>query len=184
LASAAELWRVCDRAHAGRRAGCPLFWTLGAQQVGKAAISFWRDVLGPALRAGEDVAIWPCDGTLFELLRPGRVVVAETYPGECYSHLGAVLGPGGKRSQVARARAGAALLAWAEAEGVSLAPALVAHIRDGFGPRPDGDDAFDTAVGLLGVLNIVLGRRPAGEPSDPVIRAVEGWILGQEQLFT
>jgi len=95
-----------------------------------------------------------------------------------------VLGPGGKRSQVARARAGAALLAWAEAEGVSLAPALVAHIRDGFGPRPDGDDAFDTAVGLLGVLNIVLGRRPAGEPSDPVIRAVEGWILGQEQLFT
>jgi hypothetical protein len=181
LGSADELWRACDRAHGGRRAGCPLFWTLGAQQVGKAAISAWRDVLGPALRSGEDVAIWPCDGSLAELLRPGRVTVAEVYPGECYAHLGAAPGRGGKRAQDGRVEAGRGLLTWAERAGVTLAPELRAAIEEGFGPRPDGDDPFDTSVGLLGGLNVVLGLRAAGEPCDAQVRRVEGWILGQSQ---
>jgi len=34
-------------------------------------------------------------------------------------------------------------------------------------------------VGLLGMLNVVLGRRPSGEPDDPLVRRLEGWILGQ-----
>lgn len=184
LGAAGELWRQCDRAHAGRRAGCPLFWTLGAQQVGKAAISAWRDVLGPALRAGEDLAIWPCDGPLAELLAPGRVMAAEVYPGECYAHLDAQPGRGGKRAQAGRAAAGRGLLAWAGAAGVALTPELRAAIEDGFGARPDGDDPFDTAVGLLGALNVALGLRAPGEPRDERVRRVEGWILGQRQEST
>jgi hypothetical protein len=32
------------------------------------------------------------------------------------------------------------------------------------------------------MLGVVLGRRPAGEPADPEIRRIEGWILGQEPV--
>ena len=44
---AAALSRACDRATAERPAGAPLFWTLGANQSGKAAIAAWRDMLLP-----------------------------------------------------------------------------------------------------------------------------------------
>ena len=44
------LHRRCDRAHPDRKAAAVLFWTLGGNQVGKAAISGWRDVIAPALR--------------------------------------------------------------------------------------------------------------------------------------
>ena len=44
-----DLRRRCEQARSGRRAASPLFWTVGGQQVGKAAISGWKDVLGPAL---------------------------------------------------------------------------------------------------------------------------------------
>ncbi len=42
-----QLYRVCDRATDTRGAASPLFWTLGAKQVGKAAISAWRDLARP-----------------------------------------------------------------------------------------------------------------------------------------
>ena len=45
-----------------------MFWTLGGNQVGKAMIVGWRDLLAPARRAGGDVAIWPFDGALAELM--------------------------------------------------------------------------------------------------------------------
>ena len=44
-----EVLRLCDRAHDARRAAPELFWTLGPQAVGKAALSGWRDALRPAL---------------------------------------------------------------------------------------------------------------------------------------
>ena len=62
------LHRRCDGATAGRQAACPMFWTLGGNQVGKAMIVGWRDLLAPARRAGVDVAIWPFDGALADLL--------------------------------------------------------------------------------------------------------------------
>src|SRR5215469_1950241 len=68
----------------GSQAACPLFWTLGASQVGKGAIVGWREVLAPALRDDEAVLLWMFDGRLCELLRPGTIVIAETYPTECY----------------------------------------------------------------------------------------------------
>jgi hypothetical protein len=176
------LHRRCDRATASRPAACPMFWTLGGNQVGKAAISGWRELLAPARHAGIDVAIWPFDGPLTALLRTHRFVVAETYPGEVYGHLDlrqALRSQGGKRRQAARATCADALLAWAERSEVSLVSALVDDIRVGFGSRPGADDRFDALVGVCGMLNVLLCGRPTGEPDDPVVRRIEGWILGQ-----
>ena len=180
LAEWSDVLRRCDRRSATRTAACALFWTLGGSQVGKAAIAGWRDLLAPALRAGLDVALWPFQGPLDELLARHRFVVAETYPGEVYGHLGLVLHRhGGKRSQSARCANVASLLTQMRRLGVEAEPAARAEIEDGFGSRGSGEDRFDAVVGLLGMLNVVLGRRPSGEPDDPIVRRIEGWILGQ-----
>ncbi len=180
------LRRRCELPQPGRRAACSLFWTLGGQQVGKAAISGWREVLIPALRdPSVDLALWPFDGSLDELLGPDRVIVAETYPAEFYQHLGIAFGSArkgekaGKRVQRNRAANASILAGWARRAGVELAADLVAEIEDGFGDRADGEDRFDAVVGLLGMLNVLLGRRGEGHPRDDTGLAVEGWILGQ-----
>ena len=180
VATIDELRRVCERATGDRRAASPLFWTLGAQQVGRAAISGWRDVLAPVVRDQTlDVRVWPFSGPLEALLEPGSVVVAETYPAELYDHLGVRFHTAGKRAQAARAANAAALTGWADRSGVVLESELRAALADGFGPRGDGEDAFDAVVGLLGMLNVVSKRRLPGEPDDLRVRAVEGWMLGQ-----
>jgi len=48
-------------------------------------------------------------------------------------------------------------------------------MQDGF----QGEDPFDAVAGLFGTLEVSLGRRSSGEPNDPCIRDVEGWILGR-----
>ena len=181
-----HLLRRCERGHPGRGPASPLFWTMGAKQVGKAAISGWREVLAPALRdPALDVALWPFDGSLEELLASGRIVCAETYPGEFYAHLRVTFPAGlkgekhGKRVQADRAGNAESLLGWAESAGVEVTPELERGIRDGFGPDAGGADPFDAVVGLFGMLNVVLGRRPSGEPDLESVRSVEGWILGQ-----
>lgn len=183
-----DLRRRCERAHAGRRPACPLFWTLGGQQVGKAAISGWTQVLTAQGELLPGVSLWPFCGRLEDLLRPGQVVVAETYPAEYYAWLGVRFSPRrpgskvGKRQQAERAANAVALLAWAEAAGISLQESLRQAIREGFGASLEGEDAFDAVVGLFGLLEVVLGRRPAAEPQDETIRRVEGWILGQSWI--
>jgi hypothetical protein len=186
MGTADDLLRQCERPHEYRPAASPLFWTLGPKQVGKAAISGWRDVLEPGLREPElAVAIWPFSGFLSELLRPGRLVVVETYPEEFYRHLrvvwssGLPAGEGGKGSQNARAASAPALLTWADRSGVDLHPILQDAIRNGFGPLPSGEDQFDATIGLFGMLNILLGYRVLDEPQGEEIRKIEGWIFGQ-----
>ena len=132
------------------------------------------------VHADWSVALWPFQGELGALLRPGQVVVGETYPAEVYGHLGLNFGAGGKRTQAGRAANAGRLLAWAEQSPAALSPPLVAQIRDGFGKSNEGDDRFDAVVGLLGMLNVVWGRRPAGTPQRDTVRRVEGWILGQQ----
>ena len=178
------LMRLCDLATEERRAACPVFWTLGPNQVGKAAIVGWRDLLAPALQSlGPEILLWPFAGDLGALLRGGRIVVAETYPTECYGHLGirfARRRPGirsGKTVAAERAAQAPALMAWAKEAEVLLAPELRRSIVDGF--EEGGDDAFDSVVGLFGMLNVILGRRQAGAPRGPAVRRVEGWNLGQ-----
>jgi len=194
-----ELRRVCELAHSGRRAAAPLFWTLGGQQVGKAAINGWRDVLGPALKqAASWFAIWPFSGQLCELLASRRVIVAETYPAEFYKHLGVAFpvpkerisssfsSTGtGKRSQAARAANAAALLDWARGSHIKLEPQLQSAIVNGFGPSSGAEDPFDATIGLFGMLNVLQGKRlpgelPTSEPLTKKLRNIEGWILGQE----
>jgi hypothetical protein len=179
------LHRRCDGATAGRQAASAMFWTLGGNQVGKAMIVGWRDLLAPARRDGVDVAIWPFDGTLADLIRSHRFIVTEAYPGEVYGHLGLSLrSRGGKRSQAARSAAAPLLLAWVERASLALTPALRAEITAGFGAASGADDRFDAVVGLFGLINVMSGARPSGEPDDPVVRRIEGWILGQDATAT
>ncbi len=185
-ASLDDLRRRCELAHPERRAAAPLFWTLGGQQVGRAAIAGWREMLIPALRSRPmTIQLWPFMGGLPALLARGGVTIAETYPAESYRHLGVTFPSarrgerGGKRVQSARRAHAAALLAWASRHGVGVTDALRAEIDDGFGPRADGEDRFDAVVGLFGMLAVILGEHDAGECDDAVIRTTEGWILGQ-----
>lgn len=186
LPSMDALRRRCEMPRPGRRAACPLFWTLGGQQVGKAAIAGWREVLIPALQSRRTaVKVWPFSGLLEALLRDSRVVVAETYPAEFYDHLGIefgrhpVRGKSGKRVREDRAAQAETLLRWASEAGVELSEPLRSELKDGFGTRTDGEDRFDAVVGLFGMLNVVLGRREPGEPNDDEVLRIEGWILGQ-----
>jgi hypothetical protein len=53
-------------------------------------------------------------------------------------------------------------------------------VMDGFGDSLDGEDRFDALVGLYGMINLILGDHPIGEPTLPQIIRIEGWIFGQE----
>jgi hypothetical protein len=159
---------------------------MGAQQVGKAAISGWRQILTPGLLdPALDLAIWPFSGQLAELLHPGRVIVAETYPAEYYADV--LSDPASptrstrfsKRDQQSLQQLAPQILVWAEAHNLELDAGLLEAIRGGFGPPFAGEDAFDATIGLFGMLSVILGYRPPGEPNNDDTRRVEGWILGQ-----
>jgi hypothetical protein len=181
FASAASLSRLCDRATAERPAGAPLFWTLGANQTGKAAITAWRDFLLPALADANPPALWPFDGDLLPLLARGGVVVAETYPAEAMRHFSLRMG-GSKRRQADRATLAQPLLA--ALAGLLAEPdaEFAAALACGFGADAAGEDRFDCVLGLLCVLNVLAGTRTDGIPDDPWLRRWEGWVLGQTAL--
>ena len=174
-----DLRRRCERATSDRRAACSIFWTLGGNQVGKAAISGWQEVVEPARRRG--AFVWPFDGTLSDLAEKGGPVIAETYPGEAYAHIGVRFEPGwSKRRQEDRRRAARGLAAACQTSAIALSSGMAAAITDGFGASADGEDRFDAAVGLFGMIEVVEGRRRERPPlADEVLRW-EGWILGQQ----
>lgn len=177
-----DLRRLCEQAHPDRRAACPLFWTLGGQQVGKAAITGWQEMLIPGLLDDNiNLALWPFSGPLVSLLVPGRVVIVETYPAEAYKPFGIRNKPG-KRSQVARRANARTLLDFANKNEVNCTPELEHEILDGFGHHPDGEDRFDAWIGLLWML-YWLKRGTLPEPQDQTLIKLEGWIYGQ-QLIT
>ena len=181
IGAASGLSRACDRATAERPAGAPLFWTLGANQSGKAAIAAWRDMLLPALAAGEDVRLWPFAGPFRSLLAPGAVALAETYPAEALRHLGIRL-KGSKRRQADRAAVAGSLRDAMRRLEVVPEAALGAAVADGFGADAAGEDRFDCVLGVLCVLNVLAGNRPDTAPDDPWIHRWEGWVLGQTAL--
>jgi hypothetical protein len=180
LSHARDLNRACDQATADRPAGAPVFWTLGANQTGKAALAAWRDLLIPALMAMRAPRLWPFDGAFLRLMAPGGIAVAETYPAEAMRHLGARMAGSKRRQDDRAAYAGCVLQAMRnlQAEG-SLA--MQAALLDGFGRHPAGEDQFDSVLGVLCVLNVLQGRRSGQAPSDPWIRQWEGWVLGQHE---
>lgn len=181
---AQALWRLCDRATPYRRAAAPLFWALGAQQVGKAALSGWRELLIPARHLTfPQVKVWPFQGLLQDLLRPSTAVIAETYPAEYYVPLGLNLhlAPSGsrrgKRSLYTRQANASRLLRAMRELGGNPTPELEEAIQAGFGTSPVAEDAFDALVGLLGMLMVLRGELPANPPAETP-STIEGWIFG------
>jgi hypothetical protein len=179
-----QLYRLCETGHQNRRPVCPLFWTLGAQQVGKAAISVWQLLLSPNIgNPCYHLHLWPFSGTLSQLCLPGNLVVVETYPAEFYAHLGISFSTPRRRSKRRQADRQAftpLLISWARQHRLRLSLPILEKINSGFSSSYAGEDQFDALVGLYGMINIIQGNHPFGEPGLPVISKIEGWIFGQE----
>lgn len=188
--TAADLRRRCD----GRDAET-LFWTLGGKQVGKAALAGWS-LLAAGRRRSPPVALWPFAGPLPALLGGGPgVIVAEAYPREYYRHVQPVstrppgtvgLAPVRARQRWSKRRRddrlvwAPGILGWAESLGVTWDSGIRRRVESGMSPGPEGEDEFDAVIGLLGVIAVVTGALPAGEPrDDPAVATTEGWILGR-----
>jgi hypothetical protein len=181
LTDASELSRACDRATAERPAGAPLFWTLGANQSGKAAIAAWRHLILPAVTSQAALRLWPFEGPFRSLLSPGSVALAETYPAEALRHLGMKL-HGSKRRHADRCAIAQALMTAIDQQSATPDDAMRHAVLDGFGSDASGEDRFDSVLGVLCVLNVLAGRRPDTAPADPWINRWEGWVLGQTAL--
>ncbi|MEZ5353570.1 MAG: hypothetical protein R2762_13110 [Bryobacteraceae bacterium] len=180
LARAADLLRLCERRTATRNQASSLFWTLGPQQVGKAAIHGWKNLLAPAVFQ-EGARLWPFDGDLEGLCQGDGIVVAETYPAEVYRHLELErnFGKGrqaGRRSQAKR------ILSWCAWNGIVLDSGVEAQVEQGFGGAASGEDAFDALIGVLGMVEAVGDAPRRAAPDDDSVRMVEGWILGMDPV--
>ncbi len=177
-----SLGRACDRATGARPAGAPLFWTLGANQAGKSALSAWRDMLIPALLSPCPPHLWPFEGGLHALLagaaEAGGVVLAETYPADAMVQLG-VRRQGSKRRQADRTAMAPAIRAAMRRLAARPSRTLAQRLADGFGADAAGEDRFDCVLGVLCVIAVADGARPDHIPDDPAIRRWEGWVLGQ-----
>lgn len=177
----ADLLRLCEHPAPGRQTPAMLFWTLGGNQVGKAAITGWREVILPHRHR---IGLWPFDGFLFGLLEHHVVVVTETYPGDAYGQLGIPRRPvWSKRSREGRLSTTGHLRRWLAAhKSVSPATALIESIDTGFGADAAGEDRFDCTIGLMAMIDVVLGLRGEGAPADERVTTWEGWILGRPAL--
>ena len=177
LTSFAELHRNCERATSERRSASALFWTLGGNQVGKAALTGWQEIIRPAMLRG--ARLWPYQGDLAALAETPGVVLAETYPAEAYHVVGApFLRNESKRRTEDRQRKAAPVLAWADRHGVQLSNEAREALLSGFGPKPSGEDAFDAFLGLLKMIEVAEGRRREASEHHPDTAPWEGWILG------
>lgn len=173
-----DLLRECERGSGGRRTACALFWTLGGNQVGRAAIAGWKEIVRPGLAAG--ARLWPFDGRLGELGRAAGLVLAETYPADSYAVFGGTFrARESKRRQPDRRAKADALLAWAAGARIDVGTARNA-IVDGFGRSRAGEDAFDALAGLLKMISVVDGGRPEATLSlSSKALTWEGWIMGR-----
>jgi len=183
MASSDDLLRQCDLPVPGAMgAAAPVFWLVGPQQVGKGALSAWREVIIPALRS-PSVRLWPMDGSLRDLLHPGTSVIGESYPRAAYEWPLAFPRSGwSKRRQLDRRDRGRDTAKWLAASGlpVTLDEEMDAALRDGFGPASSGEDPFDATVGAVQAIAILEGLLPEMPPGLPKSTLTsEGWILGR-----
>ena len=100
-----------------------------------------------------------------------RSVLSRGRPTEFYGHLGL---PANK-SPVVRQSAAPAVRAAAGRLRLPLSSEVEGQIDRGF----MNDDAYDAFVGLLGMINVLLGNRPASPELDRDVARIEGWIFGQ-----
>ena len=169
-----QLYRYCERATTDRAAACPSFWTLGANQVGKAMLHGLKNLIIPGYQDGFN--IWPFSGDLAACTAKPGVTVIETYPGEVYGWLG--LTSLTKSKQESRKEAVASVHNIATDHGIEILPAVFDDIKDGFAPDQGKDDAFDALIGLMGLIMIAEGKRAENLPTAPAINTREGWIVG------
>ena len=170
-----QIRRRCDGNDAAT-----MFWTLGGNQVGKAALAGWSYLSAvPA----ESIRYWPFHGSLTTLLDgdPNTTVVAETYPRLFYEHFrSGFSGKGSKTKREDRLRWIPGLLRWADSLGVTWRSEIFRQVEAGFSDDITGEDQFDAVVGLLGMISVVTGAVKPGEPQDdPAVTSVEGWMLGR-----
>lgn len=174
---AADLLRECERPAPGRATPAMLFWTLGGNQVGKAAITGWREIIQPNRHR---IGLWPFDGPLSRVLAENKTVIVETYPGDAYGQIGIARAPvWSKRRQEGRRSVCGFLQRWIESHASVDAVALLPCLADGFGADAAGEDRFDCAIGLLSMIDVVLGARGEGAPLEAPVTTWEGWILGR-----
>ena len=181
VTSAIDLRRECELA-SPKLPGI-LFWTLGANQTGKAALRAWTELIRPALADDPSVKLWPFDGEMPDLIATERTVIAETYPAAAMRLLDITVPPPGKTSQDARRTAAPQIFDVCEELRITPSAELTATVSNGFGPKKSGEDPFDALLGLLGMIAVATGNKSSGignadEPSH--VRTVEGWILGVE----
>ena len=176
LADPGALMRAVERGIPGlRRAACPIFWTLGANQAGKAAMVGWQALLRPARAAG--ARLYPFDTPRALLPIEAGLVIAETYPADAYAALGAAFGAGESKTRASdRAARAPAIRAWAAACDVILEPGCVAALTRGFALQDGADDGFDALAGVLLLIAVLCGEIDQGD-ADPVW---EGAILGRQ----
>ncbi len=183
LESGDDIRRLCDYPSAGGTPA-PLFWTMGANQMGKAAITVWRDLLQPMLDGplARHVHLWPMDGELSKFTaEDDPIIVCEAYPGEIngWLELEVASGNKSKRDQAHRREDAEAIAAMLERCDARLTDEAQTQLTDGFGAASDGEDRFDAMVGACGMLMVMAGERPVHEPQEEVLRNVEGWVLGR-----
>ena len=146
------------------RAACPVFWTLGANQVGRGAVLAWREVV----REG-GCRLWPFDGDLPSLVRGGRRDGGGGLPDRLRGVARRRRSAGG-RASVDRPIAWRGRRALSDA-ATSLDVDVTGEVRRRRRGRlrfrePAGEDAFDAFVGGLGH-----DPRP---PRSPPCRATAG----------
>jgi hypothetical protein len=113
-----------------------------------------------------------------ELLTPGAVVIAETYPAEAMRHLQVRL-RGSKRRQADRQALAAPLRDAIAGLKALIDTNLAQALEQGFGADAAAEDRFDSLLGVLCVLNVLAGNRPDHAPQRDAILRWEGWVLGQ-----
>ncbi len=170
------LRRKCELRTPDRPPACMPFWTLGPNQVGKAAIAGWREFIKPNL---DQISLWPFDGRLSDLFSHPGIIVAETYPGDVYlqielpeKHTWNKKTPEGRRATAPK------LNYWLKNRKVSPKNGLTEEIDAGFGSDNTGEDRFDALVGLFGMIDVADGQLFEGAPNDPEITTWEGSMLG------
>lgn len=177
-----NLHRTCEKATSTRNEAAVPFWTLGANQVGKAMLHGWQNLLLPGRDCG--FHIWPFDGDLARLSQTPGTTLIETYPAEIYGWLGLheMTLPSGrfaKSRQDARRDAIAHLMPMLESWGIVMEPSLYQRIANGIDNAHGKDDAFDALIGVIGLIMIAMGKRAENLSDTAMIRDQEGWIIGQ-----
>lgn len=171
----AQLRRRCERDDAET-----VFWTLGGKQVGKGALAGWALIAEEQRDPQASIALWPFEGELASLLDGRRrMIIAETYPRAYYEFIRRGRGRWSKRRQGDRLLWVPGLLEWAGSLGVGFDASVLGRVQGGFSAGAAGEDEFDAVVGLIAMIAVISEMIPSGEPDDPEVRSVEGWILGR-----